>query len=112
MARLKIDIKQGESKLLNFTIKSKNTMSTVDVSGAEFTFTIQPNEYEEAILTKSNTDFITTNAINGIVSTTLLAVDTEDLDPGVYTGELKIEFDGGGVSKSVNIEVNISSSLT
>lgn len=109
------EIKSGEGKVVTFTVTDSNgaAVNLTDVIGCTLTFAIHENKGDDALITKSNSDFDKTYAVDGIVSVLLTPTDTETtLGEGTYIGELKSAFSGNITDKSVDIDITVLPAVT
>lgn len=97
-------IKQGEVKIIKFTVKSGGVV--LDVSSATCTFTIKLTKSGNALVTKTDADFDKTDAAVGILKVTLTTANTNQ-NPNMYIGELKTVISATNTDKSADIEIEI-----
>jgi hypothetical protein len=87
-----IVITQGESKFLPFLIKSKRTGRPLLLTDAIFLLQIKQNEEDLVpVISKSDASFSKTYADTGRIQVFLSITDTNQIAPGTYYGELRIQ---------------------
>ena len=101
-------LKTKEQKTLSFNFKDAEG-AVIDLIGATFSMVIEDSSGTE-VITKSDTDFDKSLAVNGIAKVTLTSSDL-DMTAGVYSLELKTIFPSGEVDKSTTFSVNLIQAL-
>lgn len=108
------NIKQGEQKNLVLTVKDA-LGQLVDLSGATLFLGFKSKKSDTSYaFSKTDTDFTTTNAASGEVVVQL--TDTDTATAGKFIGELKVIFDEGQatetIEKSVDFYLYIEQAVT
>ncbi len=107
-----ISLKQGESKVVEFTVRVRRTLAVVDLSGTTLFLGVKRFKSDAAYLfTKVHSDFTMTEAASGTVSV-LFSVDDTDQPAGLLVGELKVIFSATNVEKSDDLLINIELAVT
>jgi len=102
----KIELKEGEKKLIYFTLRYKVTNEIIDLTNAS-SITLQLQNYDNTIATIDTTVY-NYNPSGGVVRWT---VDATTLSAGRYFGEVEVWDAGGYVSKSLDFLVDIDSEI-
>ena len=104
-----ISLKQEEAKTITLTITQSDV--AVDVSSATLKLAVKRNKNDsEYSIEKLDAAFDKDLASTGVVTVPFSATDT-DLDPGSYTGELKIAFSESNIDKSADLTVIITKAV-
>jgi hypothetical protein len=85
----KVEVYQGEAKLLPFRIKNRKTGKALNLTGANFLLWVKEPEDTDPVIVKTNSDFDVAGVASGYVTVFLSIKDTFQ-DVGVYAAELKI----------------------
>jgi len=91
-----LNVIQKEAKILKFTIKDDNG-DIINLTGATFAFYLKSNFNANPTVTKSDSYFNKSNAVNGIIK---LPLSSSDLNlSGTYYGLLKTILDINNIDK-------------
>lgn len=108
----KIVLKAGEAKTI--TLRLTDDSGPVDLSSAEVFMGVKRLKSDSAyIFSKSDADFNKAQASQGILEVFLSSSDTNKT-PGLYIGELKIDFGGSPavIEKTADFHIEIQSAVT
>jgi hypothetical protein len=107
----KIVIKQGEAKVLTFTVTDGNG-AAVNLSAAALLLGIKKAKSDAVYaFSKVDGDFDKSNAASGIVLVNLTATDTNQPE-GTYVGELRCSWAGPVIEKSADFYLGIKKAVT
>jgi ribosomal protein S11 len=107
----KLVIKQGEAKMISFTVKDAQGIG-VDLSGAALLLGVKKDKSEEEYtFAKADEEFDKSQAASGIVSVNLTADDT-DQPEATYIGELRCAWDGPEIKKSQDFFLQVKRAVT
>jgi len=105
-----LELKQNSARWLTFELTDENGQA-VDLTGCTFSYRLKRfKEDDSPLISKSNEDFDKDEASQGRVRVFLSSTDL-DLDPDNYVGELKINFPGGDVFISEDLDLQILMSV-
>jgi len=102
-----IQLVQKEQKVLKLRYKNKTTGGALSLLDTTITLVIKK---DNVLITKNDTDFDKTLAVQGIVKVTLTSNDL-DLVMGNYRVEIKTVFSDGTIDKNVNFILHIAKSF-
>ena len=102
-----IILRQGEQKVLKLIFKNKKTGAIISLTGAIFKLVIKKNN---TVVTKNDSDFDKTLAIQGIIKVTLTQEDLNQ-DVGIYGMAIKTIFSDGSIDKSRTFTFSIQESI-
>jgi len=109
----KLVMKQGEAKTITLTVKTRYG-AVVDLTNATLLLGVKRKKKDTAyVFSKVDADFDKTDALTGVVTVYLSAVDTNQLEDD-YLGELQCSWDGPPemVDKSADFTISIVRSVT
>lgn len=107
----KLVIKQGEAKMISFTVKDAQGIG-VDLSGAALLLGVKKDKSDEDYtFAKTDEEFDKSQAASGIVSVELSAADT-DQPEATYIGELRCAWDGPVIKKSEDFFIQVKRAVT
>lgn len=94
---------------LVFNIKKTDGSGSQDLTGASAKCLIRLQGKNTNLFTGTSTDCVITDAINGKVKYTLPSAIT---DPGVYTGQIRIDFGSGVLQRTERFELEVVEGLS
>jgi hypothetical protein len=107
----KLVIKQGEAKMISFTVTDAQGAG-VDLSGAALLLGVKKDKSDsDYTFSKTDQDFDKSQAVNGIVAINLAAADTNQPE-ATYIGELRCAWDGPVIKKSEDFFLQIKRAVT
>jgi hypothetical protein len=107
----KLVIKQGEAKMISFTVGDAQG-ARVDLSGAALFLGVKKDKSDsDYLFAKADQDFDKSQAVNGIVTVNLAAADTNQPE-ATYIGELRCAWAGPVIKKSEDFFLQIKRAVT
>jgi hypothetical protein len=106
----RVEVKEGEAKTLKVTVTQDD--SALDVSTATFSFAVK-KRYTDAtpVISKTNSDFVTTDAASGIIKIPLSSTDLA-IQPFSYLADIKITFTASSIVKSQTFILEVKRAVT
>ena len=105
-----LTIKQGEAKIVKFTVTDCNS-NAVNLSSASANFVMKLDKNDSSyLIEKVHSDFNTASSASGIMKVTLNATDTNQRADS-YKGELYIWTSSSNKDKSDDIDIDIEETV-